>query len=102
MIRCPVGHWLNGPIEFLTWQDRHKRDLGAAAVASSSERNSRTGARDGSDGSGGPAGVITGKPGREGSLLKQRSAYYLGGPARLWDSAMRLRRRRTASDQLID
>ncbi len=19
MIRCPVGHWFNGPIEFLTW-----------------------------------------------------------------------------------
>ena len=23
MIRCPVGHWFNGPIEFLTWQGSH-------------------------------------------------------------------------------
>jgi hypothetical protein len=22
-IRCPVGHWFNGPIEFLTWHADH-------------------------------------------------------------------------------
>src|ERR1700746_639753 len=22
MIRCPAGHWFNGPIEFLTWDRR--------------------------------------------------------------------------------
>ena len=29
-IRCPVGHWFNGPIEFLTW---HARDRAAARTA---------------------------------------------------------------------
>jgi hypothetical protein len=33
MIRCPAGHWFNGPVEFLTWQDGHQQDLGAAAGA---------------------------------------------------------------------
>jgi hypothetical protein len=29
MIRCPAGHWFNGPIEFLTWEssDKHPRGL---------------------------------------------------------------------------
>ena len=35
MIRCPAGHWFNGPVEFLTWQDRRQQDPGAAAVAPS-------------------------------------------------------------------
>jgi hypothetical protein len=30
-IRCPVGHWFNGPVEFLTWDKN--RHAGAAAVA---------------------------------------------------------------------
>jgi hypothetical protein len=38
MIRCPAGHWFNGPIEFLTWEssDKHPQGIiGAAAQASS-------------------------------------------------------------------
>ena len=26
MIRCPAGHWFNGPIECLTWDCRDKHD----------------------------------------------------------------------------
>jgi hypothetical protein len=26
MIRCPAGHWFNGPVEFLTWASRQKHD----------------------------------------------------------------------------
>jgi hypothetical protein len=35
MIRCPAGHWFNGPIESLTWESRDNHDPGAedAAVA---------------------------------------------------------------------
>ena len=36
MIRCPAGHWFNGPIEFLTWEnsDKHPHGLvGATAEA---------------------------------------------------------------------
>ena len=31
MIRCPSGHWFNGPIEFLTCGTRRKHDAGAAS-----------------------------------------------------------------------
>ena len=24
MIRCPAGHWFNGPLEFLTWESSQK------------------------------------------------------------------------------
>ena len=40
MIRCPVGHWFNGPIEFLTWDSTEEARSGAAAVAASARRNS--------------------------------------------------------------
>jgi hypothetical protein len=100
MIRCPAGHWFNGPIEFLTWQDRHPQDPGAAA-GSPSVRGSSTG-RDGSASSGGPAGACTGKPGRDNSRLNSAPAYYLGRPAHLWITAMRPRPRRTTPDHLIN
>jgi hypothetical protein len=32
MIRCPVGHWFNGPVESLTWPDGHQHDRGAAGA----------------------------------------------------------------------
>jgi hypothetical protein len=63
MIRCPAGHWFNGPIEFLTLQDSHQRDPGRAAVASSPRRDKDTGSHDGLDGSGGPtAGAFLREP----------------------------------------
>lgn len=36
MIRCPAGHWFNGPLEFLTLkngEDRAREDIPAAASA---------------------------------------------------------------------
>lgn len=33
MIRCPSGHWFNGPIEFLTWEGKHQHQPGNAAAA---------------------------------------------------------------------
>ena len=49
MIRCPAGHWFNGPIEFLTCENRQKHDAGAACSA---RHDSVTGSHDGPDGSG--------------------------------------------------
>ena len=31
MIRCPAGHWFNGPIEFLAWESSDKHPQGLAA-----------------------------------------------------------------------
>src|SRR5690242_2599196 len=28
MIRCPAGHWFNGPLEFLTWDSSRKHASG--------------------------------------------------------------------------
>ena len=33
MIRCPAGHWFNGPIESLTWERTDNHDPGTAAGA---------------------------------------------------------------------
>ncbi len=54
-IRCPVGHWFNGPIEFLTWDNTDKRDSGTTSVASGTGRASLTVGHDGLDRSGGSA-----------------------------------------------
>lgn len=34
-IRCPAGHWFNGPIESLTWDSTDDRQPVTAAVAAS-------------------------------------------------------------------
>jgi hypothetical protein len=47
MIRCPSGHWFDGPIEFLTWESEEKRHPGEAAVASSATYHVREGLDDG-------------------------------------------------------
>ena len=28
MIKCPSGHWFNGPLEFLTWKNGEGQDVG--------------------------------------------------------------------------
>ena len=48
MIRCPAGHQFNGPIEFLTCENRQKRDPG---VVSSASHDSFSGSPDGRGGS---------------------------------------------------
>src|SRR5579859_7012711 len=42
MIRCPVGHWFNGPIEFLTCESGVNHDPGNAGVAPGPRRESVT------------------------------------------------------------
>jgi len=38
MIRCPAGHWFNGPIEFLTW-DRGPGQPGRTAMPEPERRS---------------------------------------------------------------
>jgi hypothetical protein len=102
MIRCPVGHWFNGPIKFLTWDSADKRDPGIAAVAPSARRDSLTRSHDFLDCAGRSAvGEVRADP--EPGIPRPASApaYYLGRPARLWITAARSGGRRTASDHLI-
>jgi hypothetical protein len=90
MIRCPVGHWFNGPIEFLTWDSTDKRVPGTAAVIPSARRDSLTRSDDCLDCAVGFAvGEIRAEP--EPGMPRPASApaYYLGRPARLWITAMR-------------
>jgi len=53
MIRCPSGHWFNGPIESLTPHSGHNHDPGNAAAAVSAGRDSHAAIRDGRDRGGG-------------------------------------------------
>lgn len=46
MIRCPAGHWFNGPVEFLTWDRTDNHDAGTAAAASGAGREGVTGRDD--------------------------------------------------------
>jgi hypothetical protein len=100
MIRCPAGHWFNGPIESLTWQPSHKHDQGKPAAAVTASGDSLAGGHDGR----GRSGRLTvqafgGMPGRGMPRPATAPAYYLGRPARVWITAMRQRRSRTARDQ---
>jgi hypothetical protein len=54
VIRCPSGHWFNGPIEFLTWDSRDKRRPASATGASSASSAGLTASHDGRVGRGGP------------------------------------------------
>jgi len=102
MIRCPVGHWFNGPVEFLTWDSTDKRGPDTTAVALSARRDSLTRSHDCPGCAGGSAvGEARAEP--EPGMLRPTSApaYYLGRPADLWITAMRSGGRRTASDHLI-
>jgi hypothetical protein len=90
MIRCPSGHWFNGPIGFLTPDSGHKHGPGHAAAAFCAGRDSRMAGRAGRDGDGGS------------SRRNNAPAYYLGRPARLWITAMGPRRERTAPAHLAD
>ena len=38
MIRCPSGHWFNGPIEFLTWE-KHPEPSRPTHAAPAGERH---------------------------------------------------------------
>jgi hypothetical protein len=98
IIRCPAGHWFNGPIESLTRERADSHDPGAAAAGSRAGRDSPPGTRDGGDGGGGS--VLRDDPAapeRPGRRPDAAPAYYLGRPAGLWIALMRPRRRQTPS-----
>ena len=102
MIRCPAGHWFNGPIESLTWETKAQYAPGAAAAGSRADRDSLPGTHDGGDGGGGSAlRDYPAEPERMGRRPNTAPAYYLGRPAWLWISALSPRRRQTASSHPV-
>ena len=93
VIRCPAGHWFNGPIEFLTWDRTGQDNRGAAAVAPAARRDSTAGRLDRPDPSGGCA--VRETPAdrgaqRDPSRPNGAPAYYLGRTARAWIAAGRM------------
>ena len=103
MIRCPAGHYFCGAIESLTWDGKDKHDPGPAAVTSRAGRDSVQRGHDDRRGGGGSAlRDFPAKPGRNARRPNTAPAYYLGHPAALWITAMRPRRRRTASGYLLE
>ena len=101
MIRCPAGHYFCGTIESLTWDGTDKHDPGPAAVTPRAGRDSVPGSHDDRRGGGGSAlRDFPARPGRNARRPNTAPAYYLGHPAALWITAMRPRRRRTASGYL--
>jgi hypothetical protein len=103
MIRCPAGHCFSGPIEFLTWESADNHDLGTAGPGSRGGRDSLQRGHDGRGGGGGSARqVFPAEPERKGRRPNTAPAYYLGHPAALWITAMRARRRTTASRDLME
>ena len=103
MIRCPAGHWFNGPIQFLTWQGGQTRDPGAAPTTPGATRGALTSGNDGPAGSAGfTVRAAPGEPGQERPHPIGAPAYYPGRPASVWITAMRPRRGRSASVHLIE
>ena len=81
-IRCPAGHWFNGPIESLTWDRNEDRLRGQAGAAASATGHSGDGRHDDSS------------PDRPAANPHTAPAYYLGRPARIWITALSPRRGR--------
>src|SRR6516162_5025843 len=50
MIRCPAGHWSNGPTESLTWERAGEHVPGTAAAASTASPPRLKGSHDGHHG----------------------------------------------------
>jgi hypothetical protein len=80
MIRCPVGHWFNGPIGSLTRNGSQVHDPGHAAAPSRARPASVTGSDHGRDGRGGSVRDIPEKPGQAISRPNGAPAYYLACP----------------------
>jgi hypothetical protein len=103
MIRCPSGHWFNGPIESLTWDGKDKRDPAHAAAARSAASADVPADHGGRAARGGSvAQQFPGMPRRANHRPASAPAYYLGRPAGQWITVMRPRRRRTAPDYLVE
>jgi hypothetical protein len=98
MIKCPAGHYFCGAIESLTWPGKGQHDPGSAAATSRTGHDSGQGGHDGRHGGGrSHPGDVPAEPERDACRPNTAPAYYLGHPADLWITAMRPRRRRTAS-----
>ena len=103
MIRCPAGHCFSGPIESLTRAGADSRDPGPAGAGSRAGSDSLQRGHDGRHGGSGAAlRDVPGAAERTGRRPDSAPAYYLGHPAALWITAMRPRRRRPASRDLIE
>jgi len=97
MIRCPAGHWFNGPVESLTWQTSREPGQRRPAAAVTAARDSLASSHDGPGSSGGlTKQALRGNPEQDIRRPATAPAYYLGRPARLWITAMRPRRGRMA------
>jgi len=96
MIRCPAGHWFNGPVESLTCHSGRRPGQSRPADAAAAPDN----LADSHDGPGSSGGLTTqalrGNPEQDIRRPVTAPAYYLGRPARLWITAMRPRRGRMA------
>jgi hypothetical protein len=77
MIRCPAGHWFNGPIEFLTQERADKHDPGTAARAPTARHDSLQGPHDGRDGGG-----LVARQAGAGRFAPEHRSCLLSGPAR--------------------
>jgi hypothetical protein len=92
MTRCPAGHYLNGPVESLTWDTTDHDDPGTAGLG-----------HDGRHGGGGCAlREFPAQPERNTCRLNTASGYYPGRRATLRITAMRPRRRPAASRCLTE
>ena len=98
MIRCPVGHWFNGPIEAFTWNGTQPHDPSIAGRGPGTGRDSLEHDHDGRGDCGGLP-VWDQAAGPEWVVRRSNvaPAYYLGRPASLWINALRPRRPRPAS-----
>jgi len=102
MIRCPAGHWFNGPIEFLTGTSRQEPDRGTVGAGSRARRDGLMGGHDGRDGRDGFATqAFPAEPERVSRRPNGAPAYYLGRPACVWITALSPRRGRIASTRLM-
>ena len=100
MIRCPAGHYFSGPIELLTSDDTGTHDRGPAGPGSRAGHDSCQRGHDGRGGLALPDFPAEAEP--KARRPTSAPAYYLGHPAGLWITAMRPRRERTASRDLME
>jgi hypothetical protein len=98
MIRCPAGHHFTGAIESLTRDGKDNRNPGPAGLEYSAGSDSLQHGHDGRDGGGG-SGLrdFPADPERKARGPNTAPFYYLGRPAAVWITAMRPRRRPTAT-----
>jgi hypothetical protein len=84
MIRCPAGHWFNGPVESLTLPGTGRRDRDTAAAAVSGRRDNPAGGRNWIDRRGGFAvPAFPAEPDRDVPRPNGAPAYCLAGRAQL-------------------